>query len=89
MTESDAKTKWCPHVRYPNLMESELVAGNKYSAGCNTNAQGSRTPVAFTCIASDCMMWKWDEAFDVDKDDNPIGGTNYDTEGHCGLIKEG
>ena len=36
------------------------------------------------CIASDCMMWVWDEAFN-----EPAGtpGTNWDTEGHCGLVK--
>jgi hypothetical protein len=31
------------------------------------------------------MMWRWDEAFDRDNDGDILGGTNYDTEGHCGL----
>ena len=44
---------------------------------------------AASCIGSACMMWVWDETLDTDNDGNPTGGTNYDTEGHCGLIKEG
>jgi len=83
MTEEDAKTKWCPHIRYPNLMDAD----NNYSDGCNVNAEGNRSPSAFCCVASDCMMWVWDEAFTVNAANQKIGETNYDTEGHCGLIK--
>ncbi len=55
MTESEAKSKWCPWVR----------------AGCNpgSGAHGpwNRWPgedaVSKTtaCIGSQCMAWKWDE----------------------------
>lgn len=53
-TEAEAKTKWCPFVRAPLSENGGNVA---------INSDGSRT-----CIASDCMAWRWhplqaDDAF--------------------------
>ena len=71
MKEEEAKTKWCPNT------------GTKISHQGNSVLHPNEM-----CIASDCMCWKWDEAFNkVDKCGNLHGGTNYNTEGHCGLTK--
>jgi len=75
LTEEEAKTKWCPHKRV------DSYEGN---SNYNTHADGD-LPDESKCIASDCMMWRWDEASDRDENGNLIGGTNYNTEGHCGL----
>lgn len=61
-TEAEARMKWCPHVRVarrentdPRGCGSQVVV-----AGCNTDAlEGCRVPKSCTCIASDCMMWRW------------------------------
>ena len=45
MTEDEAKTKWCPHIRNIDP-DSEGAVGNKYN---NTIEDAHR------CIASDCM----------------------------------
>ena len=81
MTEEEAKTKWCPHVRYPNLMLGGQVASNIYSDGCNVNSDGNRTPPAFCCVASDCMMWEIVVSVDEGKEGN------YPDDGRCGLTK--
>ena len=76
MTEEEAKTKWCPMVRhmvYPNTFDPS----------------GGNIPHEYSCcIASDCMMWRWDE-----KGGHYITkGTGTSSEktvhvgtGHCGL----
>ena len=47
MTEDEAKTKWCPMVRFND-------------AGCNRDNQvknGHNRPY-YKCVASSCMMWR-------------------------------
>lgn len=50
-TEKEAKMKWCPQARY-------FVApdGNGYS-NMGPGAKDS------TCIASECMAWRWTEGY--------------------------
>jgi len=48
MTEQEAKTKWCPMVRHVKDQEGNFYTTN----GCNSSGFE-------TCIASDCMMWRW------------------------------
>ena len=55
MTESEAKTKWCPMSRLPWLEKGEdgkAVPGNRWGDG--RPAEGA------TCIGSACMMWRRD-----------------------------
>lgn len=78
MTEDEAKTKWCPHVRF-----ADCGADNASSV----NRDGMFMGDINKCIASDCMMWKWDEAI-TETDGGEIVGTNYNTQGHCGLTNE-
>lgn len=46
VTETEAKTKWCPMIRI--------------SDGSNTLGVGRQDPLC-RCIASGCMMWQWDD----------------------------
>lgn len=54
MTESEAKQRWCPHVRHAVSLSREHPAGataNRDSGehyGCGDNR----------CIASECMAWR-------------------------------
>ena len=50
MTEEEARTKWCPHVRHTDSENDNT---------CN-RAGVIETPMRWnSCIASDCMMWVW------------------------------
>ena len=60
MTEQEAKTKWCPMIR--------SSAGIESNCATNTYDESYTHP---SCIASDCMMWRWT--------DSPH------TKGYCGL----
>lgn len=49
MTEEEARTKWCPHVRHTDSENDNT---------CN-RAGVIETPMRWnSCIASDCMMWR-------------------------------
>lgn len=52
MTEEEAKTKWCPHVRITNddTGDWKSFRNNRGKAGDNLN---------HNCIGSACMMWRW------------------------------
>ena len=49
MTESEAKTKWCPMVRM-RISDDSNISGNAIF--------GSHEHYGF-CIGSECMMWRW------------------------------
>ena len=52
MTEDEATTKWCPFVRYVSESLPEgYASGNKFAYVEDTHTN---------CMASDCMMWRWD-----------------------------
>jgi hypothetical protein len=57
MTEEEAKTKWCPHLR-ANGSNVLGVKEGEIERGTDTN-----------CIASDCMMWVSDGT--ASKEDDP------------------
>ncbi|PYF04990.1 hypothetical protein BJ122_102216 [Rhodopseudomonas faecalis] len=58
-TDSDARTKWCPHAR---IARRELgVSGGEIIGGVNRDAlstHGGAIPASCRCIASDCMAWR-------------------------------
>jgi hypothetical protein len=46
MTEKEAKTKWCPHVRwFGNAKDYDDMYPNRGDDAA--------------CIASECMSWRW------------------------------
>ena len=76
MTEDEARTKWCP---------MSIVAGregNRVGDGISGDIH-----YASMCIASDCMMWRWD--WDLKKTDvrDPEDG-NLPSGGYCGLANK-
>lgn len=86
MTEEEAKTKWCPHMR---------ISSYTGQAAINTTAEEFR----YKCIASDCMMWVTKNAvWTIDGiqilpeqlsealTPEDVGAVTS-LAGHCGLIK--
>lgn len=71
MTEDEVKTKWCPMTRLEGDYPDEV--------GANRTKSG-RILDATLCIASDCMMWRWDI-------EEPHEGVYCQsaTNGYCGL----
>ncbi len=65
MTEEEAKTKWCPMVRINVALNAAQGVGA-------FNRDGGD----FDCIASDCMMWRWNTRIKI--------GYKYEG-GYCGL----
>jgi len=59
VTEAEAKTKWCPMVRYTCGMEDS--GANRFNMGTNPRPEwgAEENPGKCRCIASECMMWRW------------------------------
>lgn len=74
MTESEAKTKWCPMTRAPIEIDDRLVAGN------TMKVPGSAETTITTCIGSACMLWREHGPLSPDYKPRPdeVGG-------YCGL----
>lgn len=74
MTEDEAKTKWCPMVQVTAAQHfNDVEYGDNRGNGDEDH----------NCIASNCMMWRWDELFRTQKEkDNGIK-----LYGYCGLTK--
>lgn len=70
MTEEEARTKWCPMVRF--AANEEDSAANRWPS--LDKPVVTMTPDESMCIASDCMMWVWSDA------------TYEGATGKCGLI---
>lgn len=86
MTESEAKTKWCPFAR---AVFGRLVGENVYfdapSPAFNRYALNSgerRVPPGAVCMGSACMAWRWESGFPL-PDDPPAISERY--QGYCGL----
>lgn len=58
LTETDAKTRWCPMVRY-----ADHYHGSTFNRGGLPNNVWDISPDSAAylcnCIASRCMMWRW------------------------------
>jgi len=53
LTEEEARKKWCPFARVPSAI------GMNGSAVSGTPAINRAPHVEVTCIASECMAWRW------------------------------
>lgn len=64
VSEKQAKEKWCPFVRYSLTVDGVPVPAAFNRAGVlSTGAEdsgGSLNPPDCHCIASECMMWRWE-----------------------------
>lgn len=74
MTEEEAKTKWCPHIRFGH--------GNAPTGGNMIIKDDYADP---SCRASDCMMWQVKEYRDPMKPGSVEIPDPKD--GYCGLAK--
>ena len=72
MTEEEAKTKWCPHVRVTTL--DEKIASNR--------GRYVRDDIDTNCIGSACMMWRQIDLSRVPMDELHKYSKG---DGYCGL----
>lgn len=78
MTEDEARQKWCPFAR---------VAYPESISGCNVinRLYNTPSPGPCRCIASGCMVWRW-EIRNVEPPEGEILlPEKSDEEGYCGL----
>ena len=88
LTESEAKTKWCPHVRvvFPAANVANKVSSvlKKIIALDGNEAEKvyiQKQEAECFCINSACSQWRW-------HDPAPVPGLEYQTamrRGYCGL----
>ncbi len=50
LTEEEARTKWCPHIRLANM-----ISQAEYAVSVNVYDNLDRP----RCIASECSQWRW------------------------------
>jgi hypothetical protein len=74
MNEQEAKTKWCPMVRFQIGNNDNVWQG----IALTNRGKEMRSPEFVMCIASNCMMWRWN----INTAD--ANGVKYE-EGYCGL----
>ena len=72
VTEEEARTKWCPQTQISVIMGSDGFYCNKPRSTGNNNKN---------CIASKCMVWRWD----IHPDN--LRKEAITTGGYCGLAK--
>jgi len=79
MKEDEAKTKWCPMARVCEG-DDDVLHGpfNRYHSGCEQGLDGKQS----RCIASKCMMWRWDLKLEHVPGDLVMATPDS---GHCGL----
>lgn len=57
LTEKEARTKWCPHVRVVEGDDDRLHGPfNRYHSGLGYSTVDGKEA---RCLASDCMAWRW------------------------------
>ena len=80
MTETEAKTKWCPMVRIA-VGDGDYATANR---GWVANPEGLIDTEMGRCIGSACMMWRWieDGGANLEQYRN---GEPYQQRGYCGL----
>ncbi len=71
LTEVEAKTKWCPHVRYLAVFRD--AEGNRETAGCFNRGYEDTGLDNSLCIGSACMMWRWHEPWTSSAEEG-VGG---------------
>ena len=62
-TEQEAKTKWCPQVRF--IPNNEGGPSNRHSPddGGADDKNMVLNPAYARCIGSACMMWEWADEY--------------------------
>lgn len=81
MKEEEAKTKWCPKS-IASALEECTMGVTTYTY--NRDGTGG-IPDECKCIASDCMVWVWEDPSGKRRDNTMLDKSNY---GHCGLANQ-
>jgi len=81
MTTEEAKTKWCPMARTAAIItnESDEITDIKSAYNKVSQPEGFIVPASCLCIASECMMWRWNEYL------TGIPNDKQTRTGYCGL----
>lgn len=87
MSEEEARKKWCPESRdkVKGALAGIILAISKDNKGFEelNDLIGEDSD---KCIASDCMMWRWDTWIDKGSVSNPQKNEiTSDKWGYCGL----
>lgn len=77
LTEEEAKTKWCPHVRVLASTDGAKAGVNMILTGDDLLPDRSKS----NCIASACMAWRWRRRYADDAKEAKISHVT----GYCGL----
>lgn len=88
MTEEEAKTKWCPMVRFSGgeLNVIDRIAQQKVMNNRSKAIDiGTTVGAVSTCIGSACMAWRWRTIEITGADMPPYKFAQSDKEGFCGL----
>ena len=56
LTEKQAREKWCPQVREPYVVSAGVDGHSITGVNKGTDKEQGMS----TCIASDCVMWRFD-----------------------------
>ena len=84
MTEDEAKTKWCPHVRIADEGGTWNRAWRFFVRKVAKKKERELVPMC-RCIGSGCMAWRWkwnsDGGDAVEQHNKPSG----EGSGYCGL----
>ncbi len=87
LTEADAKTKWCPHVRIVNgvVAPDGRSTHNVLQAPYNRIVEETAWayPQGAACISSACTQWRWVEEPKTVQDGQTFQYTPG--RGYCGL----
>ncbi len=97
MTEKEAAEKWCPEVRlqvvtlergtdpYTDESRNAMIGLSSTAVNRIVDDKGQRRIAKHTtCIAGECMMWRWSGVPLADDD-----GSNKEKAGFCGLSNHG
>lgn len=76
LSETDARRKWCPFVRFAKF-DGE--------APHNRSSDFLNDAPRYCCIASDCMAWRWIGANPGNPNSQPYLPTDHRATGYCGL----
>jgi hypothetical protein len=86
VTEAEAKTRWCPMVRRPYYGTN--ADGDEIGiTSVNSEPAALDLEPEHNCIASSCMMWRWETRYSQDKpaDDPRYPDSRNIDSGYCGL----
>jgi hypothetical protein len=95
-TEDETKKKWCPMARVQQASEGNEPIGEPFNRQWKQEGLSGHHSIAIKatqCIASDCMMWRWNMDYESMTEEGHGGDViirlkrkaNEPKMGYCGL----